>query len=448
MGAADEGGAFDRDAVQKALMKCKSGGNPANFAFGLAGKPEECGLMIHLRKPGSALKKQMKSAPGIRKACFGTLTVVGPDILLRPTRPLKGMVKQLKRRLREEGMVKFNPVLVDEEGNALDEESLPDASEYDDDADAPETLLDDAGTEEDEDEADDASEDAAAQGGPASEPAHDPAALKARLMALGGRIKALGAAAVPQMSADLMAAAKKLQGGDLPGCAAGLDALEGVIAAAGDAGQAPVQAPAQPEMATKLKAALAERIAVIRGLPEGPERAELGAMAKKTLELLNAGDLPATAAAFKELVAALQAATASGGPEAAPAEPAAVVDVLGIWREAKESVDDGISKLQSALRGYGVPALERIAEFGLNGVTEGNQTALAKALFDFRAATGADRPRFASALAAQVGTYAQFLSSDPVIELVENNPCGVAVPLRATLGGALREIAKACKAAA
>ena len=42
--------AFDTDAVLKLLKKSKASGNELPFAFGLAGKPESCGLMVDLRK--------------------------------------------------------------------------------------------------------------------------------------------------------------------------------------------------------------------------------------------------------------------------------------------------------------------------------------------------------------------------------------------------------------
>lgn len=410
--AKDSEGAFDKELVLKALLKCKSQGGEMNFAFGLAAKPENCGLLVHIRKPGGVLKKEVKSGVGIKKACFGTLTVDGAEVLLKPVKPLKGIVKQLKRKFREEKLTKFRPVLVDLNGNFLDEDTLPDPDDYDD-SDDPVT---------------------GAESGAGEEVVLDPAALKARLLKAASDLKALGATAPPKLAAGIAAAAKSLKGGDLQGCAATLDKIEEALA-----GIAPSPASdAQADTMSKLRQALSARVALIKALPEGAQRTKLGAMARAASQTLNSGDVAATVQALKELSSALKA-----GPEVTQS-----ADVLEIWRDAKESVDEGITKLQSALRENDHPALSRIADLGLNGVTEGNQTALAKALFEFKAASGAQKAKSARALEAQVAVYAKFLASDPVLDLVENNPFGVSLPLRSTLGTALRQIAQACKAAA
>ena len=410
--AKDSESAFDKDLVQKALLKCKSQGGEMNFAFGLAAKPENCGLLVHIRKPGGVLRKEVKSRAGIKKACFGTLTVDGAEVLLMPIKPLKGIVRQLKRKFREEKLTKFRPVLVDLDGNVLDEDTLPDPDDYDDSDDPV----------------------AGAESGAGEETVLDPAVLKARLLKAASDLKALGSAAPPKLGAGIAAAAKSLKGGDLQGCATALGDIEEALA-----GGAPSPASdAQADTMSKLRQALSERVALIKALPEGAQRTKLGAMAKAALETLNSGDAGATVQALKELSNALKAA-----PEATQS-----VDVLEIWRDAKESVDEGITKLQAKLRDNDDPTLSRIADLGLNGVTEGNQTALAKALFEFKAASGADKAKCAKALESQVATYAKFLASDPVLDLVENNPFGVSLPLRSTLGTALRQIAQACKAAA
>lgn len=420
----EEESVFDTDAIQKLLMKSKTQESEISFAFGLAAKPENCGLILHLLKPGSALKKQVKADPNIRQACFGTLTVVGPDVLLKPTKPLKGIVKQLKKKFREEGLVKFHPVLVDAEGMPLDEESLPepDGRDEDDDGAPVETSAPEPAK--------------AATDGP------DPAALKQRLVAVGTQIKSLSPAS-PELAAAMLAAVRLLQSEDLAGCAAALTDLETRLAAAPPAAPPAPGKSADDETANKLKQALMERIALIRALPDGPARAALGVQAQSVMETLKAGDTAASVQALK----ALSAAISGAGTASAPPAPASG-DVMEIWRDAKESMDDGISKLQSALRGYNHPALNRIAEFGLNGATNGNQTALMKCLMEFRAANGPDRDKAAKALLAQAGVYAQFLTTDPVLDLCEKNPFGVALPLRATLGGALQKIAKVCQSVA
>jgi hypothetical protein len=67
--------AFDADDIGKLFNKAKTSGEAYSFAFGLASKPEECGLVVHLRKPPATLKKDLKKASSaVKKVCFGTFT--------------------------------------------------------------------------------------------------------------------------------------------------------------------------------------------------------------------------------------------------------------------------------------------------------------------------------------------------------------------------------------
>ncbi len=115
-------------------------------------------------------------------------------------------------------------------------------------------------------------------------------------------------------------------------------------------------------------------------------------------------------------------------------------DPLVVWRNAKEAVDDTISDLQQALKGFDDPVLSKISQYGLNGITDGNQVALGKALLEFNAAPQGDRESQGQALATQAQVYKDFLSTDPRVALCENNPFGIAVPLRTKLVGALEQI--------
>ena len=401
---------FDKDQVKKFLAKSKMEKAELNFAFGLAKKPEDGGLIIHPREPGRKLRKPLLADSAIKKACFGSLTVVDSDIFLKPVRPVQGMVKSLRVMLRNAGLAKYTPILVDEDGNVLDEDNLPEGADGNDDA---------AET-------------------PAAAQKPDSGDLKARLVAANGQIKALGATAPPVFAKELMAAAKHLKDGEHEACAALLTELEAAFAAANAQQSTP---PADTDT-TDLKAALMKQVNIVRDMPDGPAKAKLGTLAKAAMQAISSGDLLAGAAALADLAAEMEG---SGGKE----EPnASSENVLEIWRDAKETVDEGISRLQDTLRGQNHPVLARIADMGLNGVTEGNQTALAKALFEFNAATGADKSKRSKELQAQVGAYAEFLGKNPVVALVEDNPMGIAVPIRATLGSALQKISSACKAAA
>ncbi|AHD00357.1 hypothetical protein [Leisingera methylohalidivorans] len=398
--------AFDADAVLKLLKKAKASGKALPFAFGLAGKPEDCGLMIDLRKPGKVLRGDMKKAPAIKKSCFGTLRVEENEVLLQPEKPLKGIVKQLKKKFMKEGMVKFKPVLIGPDGSIIDEESLPD-----DGAESPEA------------------------GAPA--PADDgaAAALKQRIAAAAEAVKALGNPDLAgKLAPEIKASVKLLGQGDHDGCAARLDRLEAALAKL----QAqPKSAPADPEQAAKLSKLLTAQAARIKSLP--PEQAApLAEQARAIAASLKSGALPAAADGLKALIRALDT---PAGDTVPPADP------MEIWQAAKEDVDRGISSLQDALKSQNHPVLAQIADAGLPGVTDGNQTALMKALFEMKSATGEARKKAAQALLAQIAAYLKFLKDDPVIAMVEDNPFGVKAPVKTPLTNALRQMAEIAKAA-
>ncbi|UWQ77876.1 hypothetical protein K3725_11140 [Leisingera sp. S132] len=400
------GQAFDTDAVLKLIKKSKASGKELPFAFGLGVKPETCGLMIDLRKPGKVLRGDLKKMPGIRKTCFGTLRVEENEVFLQPEKPLKGIVKQLKKRFMKEGLIKFKPVLVGPDGSIIDEETLPDDDAEDQETAAP----------------------AQAEDGAA-------AALKQRIAAAAEAVKALGSPELAgKLAQEVKASARLLGQGDPEGCAARLGRLEAALAKLQAQSAKP---PAGQEQTARLSKLLKEQAARIKALP--PEQAApLAARAKEIAAQLKSGALGEAAAGLKALAQALDAPAKADAPEA---------DVMVIWQAAKEEADRGISELQAALRSQNHPVLARIADAGLAGATGGNQTALMIALFEMNAATGDARKKAAQALLAQVAAYGKFLKEDPVIALVEDNPFGISAPVRAPLGNALRQIAGIAKAA-
>lgn len=113
-----------------------------------------------------------------------------------------------------------------------------------------------------------------------------------------------------------------------------------------------------------------------------------------------------------------------------------------IWMEAKEEVDAGISRLQDALRQTADDDLLQIAEYGLYGATQGESVKLMAAL---RVADGGSDEGLAKVLDA-VSDYRDFLDGAPIVELIEDNPFGVKVPLRRTLGAALDELERLASA--
>ena len=131
---------------------------------------------------------------------------------------------------------------------------------------------------------------------------------------------------------------------------------------------------------------------------------------------------------------------AAAGAAAAPGGPRP--KLTPIWMGAKEEIDAGISKLQDALRKTADDDLVQIAEFGLYGATQGETVKLMAAL---RVADGGSEGALSKLLDA-VGDYRDFLDGAPIVELIEDNPFGVKVPIRKTLGAALDELERLASA--
>jgi len=111
-------------------------------------------------------------------------------------------------------------------------------------------------------------------------------------------------------------------------------------------------------------------------------------------------------------------------------------NLLPIWMDAKEEVDAGINRLQQALREFDDEDLNQIAEFGLFGATEGEMVRLIVSLQEADSGTEGALPKVRNAVA----DYRDFLDGAPIVDLIEENPFGVAVPLRKVLGAALDQI--------
>lgn len=111
--------------------------------------------------------------------------------------------------------------------------------------------------------------------------------------------------------------------------------------------------------------------------------------------------------------------------------------LLPLWTDAKEDVDAGIGKLQAALKATGDEDLLQIVEYGLYGATTGQAVRLIAALRD---ADAKDEPGTRAKAAGAIASYRDFLAGAPIVDLIEDNPFGVTVPLRRVLGGALDEL--------
>ncbi|MFC6636848.1 hypothetical protein [Sulfitobacter sediminilitoris] len=145
-------------------------------------------------------------------------------------------------------------------------------------------------------------------------------------------------------------------------------------------------------------------------------------------------------------IAALRSTLDSGG--AAGDKAADTKSVLDIWNTAKENADTGITKLATALKKYNEPALDRIADHGITGLNGGSSyTRLTAALMD-HAKAGADKhASTAEALLPAIDAFRSAMMADPMVAHWENNPLGISVDIRGTLGSALDSIEARARAA-
>ena len=414
-----ENAVFDKDDIEKLFNKGKTSGDSYSFAFGLAAKPEDCGLMVHLRKPPATLKKDLKgSSKAIRKVCFGTFTMDGSDVLFAAEKPLKGLVKQLKKKFRDVGMGKYRPVQVGPDGQEIDEDSLPDETEEDEDEDAPATAAPEASAA-------------------VPAPAPDTTALRERLIRVKTGIEALPKDKTGPLAQAFARVVGLVKEGKAAEAESVLDVIENALVRM--SAEAPPAAPPEPtssgDLAARLTAALSGMVPRLRALPPGPVQTGLAGQIRAVQGLIVSGDTAGATAALCALAEALVKAEASAAPAPSGQKP------QDIWNAAKEAADEGISKLQSAPRGVRHPDTQRIAEFGLAGVSGGQiQTKMMTALLTHTRAGGEDRAKAETLLRGVISEYRAFLFGNRLVALCDENPFGVAVNLRSGLGAALDRI--------
>src|SRR5262249_31033461 len=128
--------------------------------------------------------------------------------------------------------------------------------------------------------------------------------------------------------------------------------------------------------------------------------------------------------------------------DATPHGTRPLVDIGAIWRDAKESVDEGLNKLAAELRTYDDPDLERIADYGLFGIGTGENVALNKAMIEYSRAQPGQRPDAAVRVLDAVNNYRALLRKEPMVDLIDANPV-VPMTMRATISGALEQIEQA-----
>jgi hypothetical protein len=165
-------------------------------------------------------------------------------------------------------------------------------------------------------------------------------------------------------------------------------------------------------------------------------KAKLAQVAGAANGLIKASDW----AGARKLLAGLEQAMAAAPP---PAAAGGAPDLLALFRDAKEDVDSGLTKLQAALRATDDIDMIRIAEYGLYGMTNGTGTGLMKVLMDLHAAPPDRAAPLRDTARAAAAAYKAALFNHPLADLVDANPFGVVVGVKAKLGPVLERIAAA-----
>ena len=115
--------------------------------------------------------------------------------------------------------------------------------------------------------------------------------------------------------------------------------------------------------------------------------------------------------------------------------------VRAAYDAATETVDTQISALQSALKKTDNDVLHEIAEFGMNGITGNHKVRLMAAMMEIGSGDATALQKIGPKVLKIAQDFRQHLDSDERVMACDENPFGVAVSIRQTLGGALGQMA-------
>jgi hypothetical protein len=268
----------------------------------------------------------------------------------------------------------------------------------------------------------------------------DGGALTRELAALAHRIPGADQSLKPRLLELANDANTGIKANNLTQTAQSLAELRTALDAGGQGGVPPP--PPLPQMDANALihqlAPLARRIPEVGGT-DANLRATLAKLATDAGTAIKATNLTEAA----ELIARLRQALDNAPPgQTQGTGPGGTADVRAIWRDAKDSVDEGLNKLAAELRSYEDPDLERIADFGLFGIGTGENVALNKALIEYSGAAPNRRQYAAGKLKIAIGNYRALLQKEPMVGLIDTNPV-VPMQMRATIDGALTQIEQA-----
>jgi len=253
----------------------------------------------------------------------------------------------------------------------------------------------------------------------------------------------------PQISAFISEALQKENAGDYAGALDTFGRLAPILKAQlgsrpspAAAAPPPPKSPARPPAVTpqRLLSALNRLTpAVLATIAAHPDhKTEIAKMIKAFQGAEKAGQVDEAKETLAKLGGRLKSLRpAPGGGRAASKR------TLPVWTEAKDAVGEQLNKLQSSLKANKNPLMQRIADQGLNAITGRLQVGWQAALMEFDSGGPEQKAKAKAALQAGLAEMRSFLGSHPALPLLEQNPVGVAVTIRATLGAALTAIEEA-----
>ncbi|QDY70783.1 hypothetical protein [Qingshengfaniella alkalisoli] len=413
--------------IKKLLTIAKR--QPISFGFNPANPDENGYLALHRKKTPTVLGKAARSEGDGPKFTFGTASLKGKLLSLTCERDIPSLAKKVKKYLKSQKVV-LNIEILDADGNLLDsdiEDDLPDDPDLEA-RDGDQEIAD--GDDNDDDDSD-------------TGPVVDTKALTQRLVALKPEIEAVQGDIGAKLQKAFANTVGQVKSGNLDAAATGIDRLEAALAkisanTAQDSTGTP--APNAKDQIQKLVAVLKKLKGEADGLADADARTNVSAMIGQAAEHLRAGDASQATTALTRIRDAIVEARKAGSPTPEQEDTSDTENPADIWIDAKGEADASLGPLMSHLASSTDPNLQRIARFGLNGVTKGNNTALMAALMGYNSASGDARAQRAKDVIAQIDAYSSFLASDPIIALCEDNPFGQTVSIRAPLTKALKRM--------
>jgi len=229
--------------------------------------------------------------------------------------------------------------------------------------------------------------------------------------------------------------------------AAGLKALESLEAMLRAAAATPSTAqPESPVRDVEPGAAFNARMAAL--LPRvkdfmaaaGPQAAELKLKVSEAGALARKREFDRGHALLDEAEALLSTASDSGHVAGQRQRLQVAIDA---WRQASEAVDEQIAALQQVLKGSDDPELVEIGNFGINALTGNHRVRLMAAVLELERSQDSAVRALAQKTLPLAGNLDGHLAEDERVAVCDDNPFGVQVSIRQTLGAALKELTSA-----